>query len=185
LIHTRSRGAAFFAIIVVALSACVSSPPQAEDKSSGLTLNSADGKMRLTLPAHWDSHDFHLDAVRIGAAREGEGEYVQIISDSRDQYVNDLKQYTDGKMETMVVMLQGAKLTADGGMDIHGRRAIRYEIEGKLPDSGLKIGYVLTVIETKDDYIQVVSWCPGTKFAEHRGELQGLADGFEPVGETP
>jgi hypothetical protein len=122
--------------------------------------------------------------VKIGAAREKEGEYVEIIADPRDQFVNNLEQYADAKLETMVVLLEGAKVTSDGPMEIGGRHAIRFEIEGKLPDSGVKIGYVLTVIETKDYYIQVIAWAPGKKFADHRGELQGLASGFAPVADA-
>jgi hypothetical protein len=156
----------------------------ADDKPTGPVVKSADGKLQLNLPAHWESHDFHLDAVKIGAAREKAGEYVEIIADPRDQYVDNLAQYADGKVETMVILLEGVKVTSDGPMDIHGRNSIRFEIEGRLPDSGVKIGYVLTIIETKDFYIQVIAWSAGNTFADHRGELQDLAGDFSLVGDT-
>jgi hypothetical protein len=146
--------------------------------SGGRTLRSADGKYQLAVPQGWDSHDFHIDAVQIGAMNKDRGEYGELIGENIEEYTDSLAQYADAKRDTMAMSLDNPTLTAGQQMKINGLDAIRFELHGQLPNSNTKIGYVVTVLKTKLHYIQVIGWTLDSHFDEHHDELAGLANGF-------
>ena len=142
------------------------------------TLSSADGQYQLVVPKTWESNDFHLSNVQIGAINKHQGEYAEVIVERQEDYTDSLDQYADAKRDTMAMSLDNPRLLPGVRLKINDHDAVRFEIHGQLPNSGVSIAYSLTVIKTKSHYVQVVGWTEESHFAAHRAELESLAPGF-------
>ncbi len=151
------------------------------DFGDGKTFRSADGQYQLVLPKGWESTDFHVDTVQIGAVNKHSGDYVELIVEDRQNYVDSLDQYAEAKRDTMAMSLDNPHMTAAQRLTINGLDAMRFELHGQLPNSNVSVGYVLTIMKTKTHYIQVVGWTQDSHFSDNQGELEGLAGGFSEI----
>lgn len=142
------------------------------------TLHSADGQYQLVLPKNWESKDFHLSTVQIGAINKKRGEYAEVIAENPQDYTDSLNQYADAKRDTMAMSLDNPTLTVSAQGKVNGDDAVRFELHGQLPNTSVKIGYVVTIIKTKTHYIQVIGWTQEEHFSDDLAELAGLANGF-------
>jgi hypothetical protein len=152
------------------------------DATDGPTLHSSDGQYQLSLPKDWESKDFHLSTVQIGAMNKHKGEYAEVIVEDRGQYTDSLAQYAQAKRDTMAMSLDNPSLTAAREVKVNGLDGVLYELHGQLPNSETAIAYTLTCIKTKSHYVQIVCWTQESHFAENRDEREALAAGFT---ETP
>jgi hypothetical protein len=148
------------------------------DSGDSKSFLSADGQYQLVLTKDWESADFHLDTVQIGAVNKHADEYVEVIAEDQQNYVDSLDQYAEAKRDTMAMSLDNPRMTAAQRLTINGFDAMRFELHGQLPNSNVSIGYVLTVIKTKTHYIQVVGWTQDSHFSDNRVQLEGLAGEF-------
>jgi len=148
------------------------------DSGDTNTLRSADGQYQLVVPSSWESNDFHLPNVQIGAIEKHRGEYAEVIVERQEDYTDSLQQYADAKRATMAMSLDNPRVSPGERLKIKGQDALRFEIHGQLPNSGVAIAYSLTVIKTKAHYVQVIGWTEESHFAGNRAELEGLAGGF-------
>jgi hypothetical protein len=179
----RRRSMKLLALTIVTIGILASEIARA-DSSGGKSFRSADGKYQLVLTRDWESADFHQDTVQIGATDKHTGEYVEIVADDRQDYVDSLEQYAEAKRDTMAMSLDNPRMTAAQRLTINGLDAMRFELHGQLPNSNVSIGYVLTVLKTKTHYIQVIGWTLESHFADNRAELEGLAGGFSETSDA-
>src|SRR5271168_3475073 len=93
---------------LVWLTALSATPVLADDT---VTLKSADGQYQFVVPAGWESADFHVSAVQIGASNKHLGEYAEVISERPEDYVDSLPQYAEGKRDVMAMSLDNPVLT--------------------------------------------------------------------------
>jgi hypothetical protein len=148
------------------------------DSGENNTLVSADGQYQLVVPKPWESNDFHLPNVQIGAIDKHRGLYAEVVVERQGDYTDSLQQYADAKRDTMAMSLDNPRLTAGQWAKINGHDAVRFEIHGQLPNSSVSIGYSLTVIKTRTHYVQVIGWTEDSHFADNRANLESLAGGF-------
>ena len=130
------------------------------------------------MPKRWESADFHVQNVQIGASYKHRGEYAEVVADSREDYGDSLPQFADAKRDTMAQSLSNPILSPGLQLKINGLDAIRYELHGQLPGTNVTIGYRLTVLKTKTHYIQVIGWTEDSHFADNHDDLNSLAQGF-------
>jgi len=166
----------FFSLVIAM--GMLTAPWVLADSGDTNTLRSADGQYQLVVPNSWQSNDFHLPNVQIGAIDKPRGEYAEVIVERQEDYTDSLQQYTDAKRATMAMSLDNPRLTNGESPKINGQDAVRCEIHGQLPNSGVAIAYSLTVIKTKTHYVQVIGWTEESRFAANRAELESLAGGF-------
>ena len=148
------------------------------DSNKTTTFTSPDGQYQLTLSDGWTNADFQVANAEIVAMNKHRGEYVGLIADDQSSYTNSLVRYAQAKRDTMALSLDNPKLTAPVAMKVNGYDAVRCEIHGQLPNSDTSIGYSLTVLKTKTQYIQIVAWTRDSQFNDRKDELLGLANGF-------
>jgi hypothetical protein len=170
-----------FAAALVYMIALSAMPLLADDTA---TLKSADGQYQFVVPAGWESADFHVANVQIGATNKHLGEYAEVVAERLEDYVDSLTQYAEGKRDVMAMSLDNPMLTAGTALKINGRDAVQFEVHGQLPGSDIRIGYLLTVMKTKTHYIQVIGWTVDSHFPANRPDLENLANGFSEITEN-
>jgi hypothetical protein len=166
-------------ILAIAL---LASPMARGDGGDSTTFRSADGAYQLVLPKPWESADFHVDAVQIGAVNKHTGEYVELIAENIQDYTDSLIQYADAKRDMMALSLDNPHLTPGQSVTVNGLPAIHYEIHGQLPGTDISVGYVLTILKTKTHYIQVIGWTKESLFAANQPDLGQLPTKFSETG---
>jgi hypothetical protein len=164
--------------LIIATIAMLAYPPARADSSHGKNFRSADGQYQLALTDGWESADFHLDAVQIGAVNKHTGEYVEVIAEDVQDYTDSLSQYAEAKRDTMAMSLDNPRMTAGERLQVNGLEAMRFELHGQVPNTNVSVGYVLTVMKTKTHYIQVIGWTQESHFAENQADLESVAGGF-------
>jgi hypothetical protein len=166
------------AFLMIVTIAALAMPPALADSNDGPTLRSADGQFQLKLPSGWESKDFQLDAVQIGAIDKKNGEYLELVAEDQQNYTDSLNQYAEAKRDTMALSLDNPHMTPGEGLRVNGLDAIRFELHGQLPNTNVSVGYVLTIMKTKAHYIQLIAWTKDSRFAANQAELAGLPAGF-------
>jgi hypothetical protein len=174
----KKRGAFLLCALCVLCGEIAFSPRALADGDSNVIVQSSDGQYQLVLGNGWATHDFHLDAVQIGAIQKHRGEYAEVIIENQSDYTNSLAAYARAKRDTMAISLDNPKLTAGQYSQINGHDAISFEIHGQLPGTNTSVGYCLTVMKTKTHYVQVIGWTVESHFPDNVNELQALASGF-------
>jgi hypothetical protein len=155
----------------------VCSTVQADSKKT-ITLTSPDGQYQLVLPDSWETANFNVANALISAENKSRGEYVEVIAEDASNYTSDIVRYAQAKRDTMALSLDNPRITAPQETKINDLPAVRCEIHGQIPNTNTSVGYVLTVIKTKDHYIQVVAWVKESRFNDRQADLTSLADGF-------
>jgi hypothetical protein len=163
-----------FGVLILAI---LSLPTFARADDS-ITLSSPDGRYHLSVPKAWSLADFKVDNIQIGASNPHRGEYAEVIADPQEDYVGSLKQFAEAKRDTMAMSLDNPRLSPAQELKVNGQDALRFELHGQLPGSGVSVGYCLTVFATKTHYIQVIGWSEDSHFDANRQELNLLAQGF-------
>ena len=135
------------------------------DSKDTTTLTSQDGQYQLVVSDKFETADFKVDNVEISAINKSRGEYVEVIAEDQGQYTSSLTRYAQAKRDTMALSLDNPRLTALEQIKINGHNAVRCEIHGQLPNTDTSIGYSLTVLKTKSDYIQIVAWTKESLFS--------------------
>jgi hypothetical protein len=148
------------------------------DSKNTTTFTSPDGQYQLTLPDGWTTADFQVATAAITAMNKHRGEYVELIVEDQANYTNSLLRYAQAKRDTMALSLDNPKLSQPVETKINGYDAVWCEIHGQLPNTDTSVGYLLTVLKTKGEYIQIVTWTKDSQFGDRKSELQALANGF-------
>jgi hypothetical protein len=172
------------AILMIVTISALAMPPALADSQNGLILRSADGQYQLKLPSGWESKDFKLDTVQIGAIEKKSGEYVELVAEDQQNYTDSLPQYAEAKRDTMALSLDNPRMTPGEGLQVNGLNAIRFELHGQLPNTDVSVGYVLTIMKTKTHYIQLIAWTKESRFSANQADLEGLPTGFSETSDA-
>lgn len=149
------------------------SPFASVSPAAGLTLTGADGRIELQLPEGWNGEPPDQPGW---LKASNQNLYVLVISESKDDFA-DINAYGDLVAKQMVKRLKEGEASAAQQTIVGGRPALRYEIFGTI-SNGLRIGYLLTVVETEHRFSQVLGWTLRSEFAARKDELGALADGL-------
>jgi hypothetical protein len=131
-------------------------PPPAQE------VTSADGRIALTVPHHWQKMTGVDDDARIQVGNRAAEQYLLVRTESRD----DLPRGVDAARhaETVVDGLRGRmkveSVSNPRTATVSRHRAVRYEVLGT--EDGQRRMYFLTSIENERELHTVIAWTPLT-----------------------
>lgn len=141
--------------------------------AAALTLTSSDSRVELQLPDSW--HQEEPDKPDWLKA-SNDNRYVMVISENKEDF-SDIAAYASIVVSQMLGKLKDGKASDAQKIEIGGRPALRYEITGTV-SNGLRISYLLTIVETEQRFTQVLAWSLRSQFAASKDELSRLAEGL-------
>jgi hypothetical protein len=147
--------------------------PLASVAYAGPLLTGADGNVELQLPDGWNAETPDQPGWLKGSNKNL---YVLVISENKQDFA-DIKAYGELVSKQMVKRLQDGEASAPQEATVGGRPALRYEIFGTI-SNGLRIGYLLTVVETEHRFSQVLGWTLRSEFTDRKSDLGDLATGL-------
>lgn len=175
-------------LFVVAAAMILSGCSAGAQPPAGQNPFTADSRYDLKLPTGWEHHDFGLPTVAIGGINKNRGEYVELIAEDPAQYTDSLVEYAEAKRNTMALSLDNPRMLPGHRVTFAGYPGVQYVIHGTLPDTQVEVGYVLTVLKTKDRLIQIITWAPEKYFEADFADLRQLPAGFsekQPAASQP
>jgi hypothetical protein len=167
--------------VLILCAALLSSSPMLNKAhaAGGPALTSKDARVELQLPDGWQVQEHDRRSV----GTKDDGYYVLLISENKDDFA-DLKAYGKLVIDHMLEKFSEGKASEGRPVKLGDRPALRYEITGTSA-KGLRLAYVVTVVETKAHFNQVVSWTLNSQFAANRQDMGELANGVHEVAAAP
>jgi hypothetical protein len=169
----RFRVAGVMLFVGLSVVSCIKREPAA--------LRSVDGTLELALPAGWEESSHKAASAQIQATNAEKHLYVEVLSEPRADFNATLAQYAAGRQGHVVTALKDSGSSAPQNVQVGDFPAVQYEIHGTSAKSELKLGYVLTVVQTQHYYVQVVGWTTESHYADGVEELKKIPAGIREV----
>jgi hypothetical protein len=154
-----------FAVATIGLLALVQ-PVRAD-----ITFKSQDGTLEITLPNGWHEAKQGGPEVKIHVA--GQGTRVTVRAHPKEDF-KDIKSVANFLAERLKKRFTDAEPKFED-VQVKGKPAIRVILEGTEP-SGVKVGYLITVIDAGSMYVSVVGTGNASAFARQKPVLEDLAN---------
>jgi hypothetical protein len=169
-------------VLTLCVALLLSSPlPQSARAAGAPALTSQDGRVQLQLPDGW--HVQAVDQKYVRRLGSNDHYFVALISNNKEDYTG-LKAYSQIAVDGIVHKVKDAKASEGRPVKLGEFPALRYEITGTT-DKGVRLGYVLTVVETKGYFNQVLSWTMKSQFATYKLKMGELANGVHERAAAP
>ncbi len=141
-----------------------------------LVLLSKDKKMQVTLPGEWKQRPTGKDSHQLSATLPGQAAYMLLISEPKEDF-KDIKAYSKIVTTQMSQSLEEAQVSESTEVKVNGQEALRFQIRGIV--DGMRVVYVLTVLETQSRFNQVLGWTSNSKLADNKQRLESLPKGVK------
>jgi hypothetical protein len=162
----------------VPLDAVPSSPDS--DKDAGTTtLKSDDKTLEITVPSYM-KNEMELSAeAEIQASRAIQEEYLIVLHERKDTFEDGftLEDYHKAINDNMINTLTNPVPTEVKSIKVNGQKALQYELIGEVDK--VKVGYLVTLVETDDHYTQVLFWTLQNRMDEKRDMFLKAANTFK------
>lgn len=157
-------------------------PAAVKAADNGATVKSVDGELQLLLPEGWESNDIHSGETQILASNRAKHEFVSVISIAAADFAGTFAEYAASRQRAVKASLVDAKASDGKTVQINGHPAIQYEIHGTLLKGGIKIGYLLSILQMPKHIVQMAAWTTESHFALNAAEFARLPQGLTEVG---
>lgn len=161
---------AAIAVLVLPLVICACKPR---------TLTYARLHFQLIVPAGWIEKSPPGGSSQIEARNLAGDEFVQVLAEKSADFDTTLEHYAEGRFNHFITHMDNSNSSVAENLTINGYPAIRRELHGTMKQSRAKLCYVVTVLQSKNLFVQVIAWTPESSLAQNEAEMKTLADGFK------
>lgn len=173
--RSKSKSGLFaIALLVFVVVAC----KQLQSLARPTVLKSPDGKFQLTVPAGWQERPSLHATASIKAANVLQETYVIVISDTKIDFASDmtLDKFTDITRRRMLSKVDEGDSTPPLPVTINGNEGRQYLLAGVVDN--LKISYLITTVETAENYHQIITWTLRSRIDKNQPILQKVTESF-------
>ncbi|MEQ9412077.1 MAG: hypothetical protein RIK87_30480 [Fuerstiella sp.] len=145
------------------------------------TLTSSDGQFQITVFEGMSEASDLNDEADIQAANLFTEMYVVVLSEPKVDFEDDmtLEDYRDLCYPQFVENLGATMSQPEQVRTAADDRALQYDIHATVDK--IKIGYLVTFIDTGTHFHQVLAWTLESKYGEHRPTLQKISASLKPT----
>jgi len=158
-----------FSVAAVAATALIAAFVQAAH--ADVTFKSQDGVLEITLPNGWHEAKQGGPEAKIHVA--GQGTRVTVREHAKEDF-KDMKAVATFLAERLKKRFTDAEPKFEDAQ-VNGKPAIRVDLEGTEP-SGVRVGYLVTVVEADTMYISIMGTGNASAFAKQKQLLADLAN---------
>jgi len=176
-----------FGLLLCLVSGCslVSRIKKEVDKSqTPQVLISTDNICQITVPGNWQKQpDLHEDAT-IQAASPLRGQYLIIIRESKADFGKNftLDSLTEISRDNFKEVATDTFLTEPIAVNINGYQAKQFETSGEIDN--IKIKYLYAVVETPNNYYQIITWTLNSKFDANKSIFLEAINSFKEISDN-
>ncbi|GBF77950.1 hypothetical protein PA598K_06535 [Paenibacillus sp. 598K] len=114
---------------------------------------------QIMLPGDWSEETMLTPGADIQAARMAQEDYLAIITEEKSTFADDvtLEGYLDMVLQNgMLEAIENPEKSEHKNITVNGKPAIQFTLTGSIEK--VKVGYLFTVVETDNEYSQVIFW---------------------------
>ncbi len=137
-----------------------------------------EGRFALTGPGSWSVQDLGHPDAELEIGNLFAEEYVMVISEAKSEFDEDfsLDDFADIAGGAMIDVLGDPDYSEFEELTVNGMPARRHRLNGTI--DGIRIAYVNTFVEGKEDFHQVLAWTLEVKQDLAIEKLQEAANSF-------
>jgi hypothetical protein len=168
-------------VFALVLSSCSNSNPT--DAANGKTkvMKSTDGKIEVTVPNSWKVENLNNYVAVLEVANLSKEQYLLIISESIEDFAEDTKpsDYIQLVLQNIQNVSTNPVASELKDLKINGYDASQCDVSAEIEK--MKIKYLLTVIKSEDQFIQVLAWSLQSKYDENKATLESVSNSVKVV----
>ncbi|MCC6271864.1 MAG: hypothetical protein IT572_00230 [Deltaproteobacteria bacterium] len=169
----KSRFSHWLPILCLVFSAC---SPQPGPKTKDIV--SANGKLRITVPAAWQEKKGLNDSADLQAAYTPSEMYVVVLSEPKEDLQDmTLDQHSKLTREALLTGVKDPVVTGPFAVQVDGRPAVQYEIRGGVDH--VKVVYLHVTVDGLKYYHQILAWTVPSRFEANKPTLEGVVQRFK------
>lgn len=163
---------------VVLLVCAVVGCKQFQKLAQPTVLKSPDGKYELTVPAGWRESALSSEQAEIKAGNPLAEMYVLVLTEEKADFTDEttLDDYTNIVRDAMAANLEGPDSSPPLPVMINGNPGRQYEIQGATKN--VKLAYIVTTVETAEQFHQIVTWTLRSRIDKNQTTLQKVTQSF-------
>ena len=165
------RRPALPALLILAITGCTPGEPE--------VIKSGNGRFQLTVPAGWREDPALHDTAGLRASDRGQEMYVIIISESKQDFTDDmtLEGFTTMSRESVMKLVSDPQASPPATVTVaETYPGMQYGIHGRIEN--VRVAYLVTNVETPKDFHQIIAWTRGSRIAQNETKLQELVNTF-------
>lgn len=176
--RTEVSKPADYLIAIVLLVCVVAGCKQLQSLSQPTVLKSPDGKFQLTVPAGWREGVLSSEKAEIKAGNPIEEMYVLVLTEEQADFTDEttLDDYTNIVRDGMAEKLKGPESSPPLPITINGNPGRQFEIQGATEN--VKVAYIVTTVETAEQFHQIVTWTLRSRIDKNQLTLQKVTQSF-------
>ncbi len=119
-------------------------------------VKSNDSLIEISAPGHWRTLEKINDEAQLQLGAPGREEYMLVFNEARSDFRGGLDEYGKLIVGHLQKALSDAVVSPGEKTTVNGLNAIQYTLSGTI--KGLNVDYLVTVVESKKYFHQVVTW---------------------------
>lgn len=149
------------------------------DISRNRILTSCEDKYKITLPEGWtENRKLNSDAV-LQLSNEKNKNYIIVISEKKEDIIKKLtlEQYSNIIKSSIYKSINNAKVENSKNTRVSNYKGIQFEVIGN--KDNIKIRYLYVVLETKDNFQQIIAWTLDSNYNYDKEKLLNIIKTFK------
>lgn len=163
----------------------------AEKAKEPKIFNANDGSCQLTAPGSWSEQKDLNEKAIIQAGNLREEQYLLVLPESKLDFGKsfDINRYAELMVETYKDTSNTDAPITDAtyfpvmSVTVNGMQARRFEISGTV--KGIKARFIITLIDGKTNFYQVMTWTLASKYDKNKDVLIQATDSFKETAGLP
>jgi hypothetical protein len=153
-----------------------------EKSQTPQVLTGTDGKFQLTVPGNWKTETDLNEEATLQAANRFSELYVIVIRESKEDFgeTPTIDVVTDIVRDNLQKTASDAVLSESVPVNINGYNARQFEASATVQN--MKAKYIYGVIETPQNYYQVITWTLASRYEKGRETLINVINSFKETG---
>jgi hypothetical protein len=158
----------------------VEDPKQAATRvAEGAVIKATDGQSQITAPDDWKVMPELNDVAELEAGNEIKEQYLIVLTEPQSDIDGDLQHYADLVVDNIRSSVEGPNVSKSKPIKINGQPALQYTISGTVDK--IEAIYLLTLVEGKTNYYQIISWTLGSMEDENLPLLEEVTKSFREI----
>lgn len=137
---------------------------------------SVDGRLEMTVPKSWKPEEL-AEGASVELASLFTEAYLMVYTEPKITLPNhDLSSFGNAVRDVILGNLENSKARYLGSTAVQKLPALNYRIDGVI--DGINMIYLVSVVEGKDNFYQIISWSLDTHFSRNENDLKDAIASF-------
>lgn len=147
--------------------------------NSQKTLSSFENKYQMAIPFGWKENKKLNSDAALQASDEENKDYVIVICEDKQDLIRTLtlNQYSKIVENHLDKSISNCQIISSTNIKINNHRGIQFEITGVVNNA--KVRYLYVILETKDNFQQIIAWTLDTNYTQNKWQLLKIIRSFK------